>query len=363
MNSYNETVKTLTERVLSRLPPPAFLTMPAVGLALSDRSVQWVELCPKGRGFVVGTWGELPLPEGALEGGQVKDASKLIETLSLARVQGGLDRVIVALPEEHSYTVTMKLPKVALHELRESILFSLDQYVPLAPSETVFDYAIAYAPRKGDEHHEVIVSAVALPLVREYEAAFAQAGLTVLAFEIETQSLARATGPLHEPLVAMVVDIGELRTSMAIVRNGDVWFSSTAQFSGPKGAKTGSESESQQVKSTPLSTLYGPLVEELRKHIDYWNMNGRLRVDDVGRRLTGEEGKVTMLVVCGGEANVPGLVQYLGGELGLPAEAANPWRNVLSFDETIPPISRADALRFATAIGLALRPIVPRITP
>jgi hypothetical protein len=42
--------------------------------------------------------------------------------------------------------------------------------------------------------------------------------------------------------------------------------------------------------------------------------------------------------------------------LKLPAESANPWVNLLSFEKEIPEIGLKESLNYAVGLGLAMRP-------
>lgn len=61
------------------------------------------------------------------------------------------------------------------------------------------------------------------------------------------------------------------------------------------------------------------------------------------------------IILCGGDANLIGLTEYLNSTLKIPVKTANVWLNVFSFEKYIPEIEFNESLKFATAIGLALK--------
>jgi len=375
------------ERVLRRLPPPAYLTMPALGVDISDRSLKWLELREENikgpfgsaRGNVVGGFGEIEIQKGTIESGQIKDKDGLLLILQRVREESSATRAVVSLPEEHTYTVSMRLPSVRLRELRDSILFSLDQYVPLSPAELVFDYEVVRAPNEVSDSFEVVVSAVPLTLANDYASLVEEAGFSALALEIESQAIARASVPIDERIVVMVLDLGRMRSGISICQNGRVRFSSTIEVGGieveralmdalgadegtartlkeEKGFLVREDDDATKKRVALLSKTYGAFCEEVSKQIEYWNVSGRLRL----KGENDEGGEVSAIIVGGGEANTAGIVGFLEEKLSLPIEIANPWRNVLSFENTIPPMERSTALRYTTAIGLSLRNSLPR---
>ena len=61
------------------------------------------------------------------------------------------------------------------------------------------------------------------------------------------------------------------------------------------------------------------------------------------------------IILCGGDANLAGLTEYLTLTLKIPVKLANVWLNVFSFEEYVPEIEFNKSLKFATAVGLALK--------
>ena len=104
----------------------------------------------------------------------------------------------------------------------------------------------------------------------------------------------------------------------------------------------------QEFKELVASSL-AILADEISKYKLFWQDHK----DEAG------EGRETLaeVVLCGGAANVRGIAAILHTAVGLPVRIANPWVNVLSFDHDIPALPAGDALRYATAIGLALRAV------
>jgi Tfp pilus assembly PilM family ATPase len=89
------------------------------------------------------------------------------------------------------------------------------------------------------------------------------------------------------------------------------------------------------------------LCKEIKKHLLYWE---EYRSDS--HSYTHHIDKVFL---CGGNAAIKGLAQYLTAILELPVETGNVWTNILSFDQEIPTIHYAESLKYSTAIGLAIR--------
>lgn len=354
----------MTAGLFSRLfPPPKYLALPASGLDLSDRSLKFVTLERGGEGLRLVHFGEKAIPLDVLQSGQIKNQAALIEILQRAKNEWHLEQVVMALPEERAYVVRVNLPNVAVGEERESIELQLEENVPLPAAEMVFDYE-----RLSSKHAAVIVSAFPRQFVAEYEAVLAKAGLRPLALEVEAQAVARAVVPANHSKTVLVIDFGKTRTSFFIVRAGQVLFTSTsAQLGGDimtraieknlnltadqaetlklqQGLLAGPEQEELAMALVPALSV---LRDEILKLGDYWEQH-------LTNSGTGE-GKIAQIMLCGGEAVLPGLADYLTGQLPLPVALANVWVNVIDINQKVPALDFHQSLRYATAIGLALR--------
>jgi type IV pilus assembly protein PilM len=88
-----------------------------------------------------------------------------------------------------------------------------------------------------------------------------------------------------------------------------------------------------------LSPLLKSLITEMKKAIKYYQ-----------DRNPGKQ--IKSVVVTGGSANVPGLINYLSQNLGLEVSVMNPWTNLRLKHLKSPP--QLEAGLYSTAIGLAL---------
>lgn len=345
-------------------PPPQFLQMPAVGLDISDRSLHFVELVEKGKGPRVGRFGERAIPRGIIELGEVKKPAELRAILATLHKEYEITFVAVALPEERAYLFDLELPAVKRSEIRGSIELLLEEHIPLRASEVLFDYRIE---RETDTLTRVSVSAVPRSLVDGYLEAFAESGIIPVFFEIETHSLARSVIPRGDMRSFLVVDLGRTRTGLTIVSGGAVEFTSTAALGGATITEMVekhlgvSNDEAEKLKkekglacapagselARDLSASLALLLNEIRKDYTYWQTHP----DSYGKARP----SLGKIYLCGGDANLPGFAEYIARGFDIPVEVANAFVNAISLDAYIPEINFSDSLRYATAIGLALR--------
>lgn len=345
-------------------PPPQFLQMPAVGFDISDTSMRFVELIEKRKGFVVGRYGELPIPRGVIESGEVKKPAELRAIFSDLKKIHNLEFASVSLPEERAYLFEMRLPSMKYSDVRGAIELELEEHIPVKTSEALFDYDII---KEDGSFIDVSVTAVESSLIDGYMDAFSGSGITPVSFEVEAQSVARAVVPEGDTSTAMLVDFGRTRTGVAIVSEGVVKFTSTIPIGGgmltdaiAKNMNVSYE-EAEKIKhengisvdstneDVLLATIYivSTLREEIGKHKTYWQEHN----DEYGNKRP----VIEKIYLCGGDSNLSGFLNYLSSGSSASVELANVMINVNTLENYVPEISFNDSLRYATAFGLALR--------
>jgi type IV pilus assembly protein PilM len=91
-----------------------------------------------------------------------------------------------------------------------------------------------------------------------------------------------------------------------------------------------------------ITPVLGELVTELRRSLDYYRSRPQGR--DVER-----------LILCGGTAVLPGLEQFLGAQLGIRVELANPLAHVQMTARVEPEYAAEIAPVIPVSLGLAVR--------
>ena len=363
---YNEWMQSFSKHrsFFDFFPPPKFLSMDPAGVVISDDSIKCIELVHTPKGVHIGQFGEESLPNGAISHGIIQNATAVEKALVAIQRKYKFSFVRAAFPERDAYLLELTLPFASRKSLREAIELQFEECVPMKRDESIFDFDVVGISEK-QSIVRVQISTVSQAVAQTYESVFKNAGMFPVAFEAETQALARAVIEKDASGTALLVDIGKRETVFAVVRNGSVLFTSSIEIGG--GAITQALSETLSIpleKAEHDKCLYGvlpsllhrkiaevilehvkPIEEKMRQHISYQET------------LEDKKIPVERVVICGGGSNLPGLSEYLEQALGLPVVRANPWVNSLSFDEYIPELPLGESLRYASAIGLAMSSI------
>lgn len=355
-------------RALSSLTP-RFITLPSIGLDISDTSLKYVEVgdVDKKGTRELKQWGDISIPSGALSRGEISDQSQLTAVLRECREKTGARFVRVSLPEERAYIFETEIKRnTPLKEIRSLLEFRLAENVPLPAQDVFFDYSLLPAQTGEDKSVRVAVTAYGKETIQSYYDSCIEAGFQPLAFEVEAQAMIRSTIPNGSTGATMLVDFGKTRTGIGIAFNDVLLYTSTIDIGGDRlslalrkvlGDDTPEKeltklknteglihgAESSVVHDTLMSTV-SVIRDELATRMQYWHLRTGSNPD---RRLS-------QIILCGGSSNLKGLPAYLTESLNVPVIRGNVWEHMFSFSEVVPPIDKRHSLGYATAIGLAL---------
>jgi type IV pilus assembly protein PilM len=357
-------------KVLSNfLPPPSYISLPSMGVDISDTSMKYVSFVPSMRTnkvSILDKWGDISIPENVLQRGEIKDAKVLSSVLGEFKEITGAEFIRVSLPEERAYIFETEIKKnVPIKEVQSLLEFRLEENVPISAREAIFDYEII-ASSSPSNVAKVVVAAYQRETILNYYEACRSAGLTPLSFEVEAQAMARAVVPANTKDTVMLIDFGKTRTGVGIVNDGILLYTSTIDIGGGQLSQTLkkvvgdlTESELTKIKNTSglvreieSSQVYEALIstvsvikDEIASRMQYWHLKETNR----------DTRRIKKIILCGGSVNLKGLPEYLTETLNVPCVRADVWENAFRTDLVVPPIDKRYSYGYATAIGLALK--------
>lgn len=342
-------------------PPPQFLEMPTAGLDISDKAVRFVELQHHGSHLYLRAFGEEPLSPGVIQDGTIEDSDGLTKALYALKRTHGLHFVRVSLPEEESYIFRTSIPCVKETNIQEAIQFRIEENVPLSPPEAIYDYRVVSQPKPGDTTMAITITVVPKKVVLQYIDILAKADLIPLALETESQAITRAALPLGTDETYILIAIRETRTVLSLVSQGEIQFTSTLAIGGETIAtsikknlnvtegeveriRRGKELRESNEMFLSLVSAATALRDEIQKLTSYWQNNCQ---------EFGLDPSIKGIILSGSDATL-GIDDYLSRSLDMHVQLANPWVNILSVQEDVPPLLFREALDFIPALGLAL---------
>ncbi|MDO8510239.1 MAG: pilus assembly protein PilM [bacterium] len=356
----------IERKLLNFFPVPKYLEMPTVGLRVSEHAVRFIELVRTRHGLRVGRYAERPVKSEKVNPQDVQHNEELKSILRSIKKEFDLSFITATLPEEKSYLFKTEIPVVDESEIASSVEFLIEENVPISLPEAVFDYEIIQSGNAHPEHIDVSVTVVPLQIVNNYTELFQSVGLTPLSFSLESKAIARGVVREGDTNSYMIVNISTSKTSISIVDSGVVQFSSNVNFGGEafssaikkhyyvdgpgahaikveKGFKQGSET--MELLGVLMNTI-SVLKDEISRLLVYW--------ESFKNKSAEPTKKISGIILCGRDAGIIGLDEYLALSLKMKVERANVWVNAFSLDDYIPSIEANMSLSFAAPIGLAL---------
>jgi type IV pilus assembly protein PilM len=335
-----------------------------VGLDIGSSTIKAVELKSTKAGYELVSFGTELLAQDTVVDGAIMDAPQVANAISkIFEAQHIKVKNVATSVSGHSVIVKrVWLPLMSEEELFERINSEASQHIPF----DILDVSLSYQLLESmDSQMDVLLVAVKKDKILNHTNVLAQAGKTPVVVDIDAFALQNCFEVNYEPDAGQTVallNIGASVMNINIVRGGVPLFTRDVSVGGnqftdalqkeldlsfddaerlKKGETLPSVTDDQ--KQQILRSVSDILTLEIQKTFDFF-------------RATASGESIQRIVVAGGTARVPGLVDLLREEFAMPVEELNPFRRVL-----VNPAKHSDdqiremAPRLAIAVGLALR--------
>ncbi|HEV2440269.1 MAG TPA: type IV pilus assembly protein PilM [bacterium] len=321
------------------LKPVELLGPPlTVGVDLGRRTIKVAAV--RGRKHLVHA-AIYPTPDGALDGGTVRNARALAPALRMGLRSAGIrsGRAVVAMGGRTALVRTFMLPPMPQDELKSAVKWEAERHLPLRIDEAVLDaQVVREVTEDGQRRVEVLMAAVPeRDALAFYEVAHG-AGLDVAALEVSSLALTRVLADTGA--VTAAVDIGADATEIVIVHGA----LPPVCRSLPIGAdQLSAAADVPATAPEPASPAPGwhELLEGLTLSIEYFQAQAHRE-------------KVERVVLTGEGAELPDATQLLTAGLGVPVMIGDPCSRLTVAAGLSERLGRHRA-SLAVAIGLALR--------
>ncbi|MBI5044477.1 MAG: type IV pilus assembly protein PilM [Candidatus Levybacteria bacterium] len=274
-----------------------------------------------------------------------------------------IKNVNVALPENQVFTKVIEMPELSDKELSSAIYWEAEQHIPAPLKTMALDYKVVKRNISDQLSSKMQVLLVGAPntLVHRYQQIFEMTGLTITAIETEIISVVRALVPSNAASVLLVVNIGALSTSLAIVQNGIVVFT----YSVPLGGLAMDRAIASNFGFTPTQ------AEEYKKTygINDQNLGGKISqalqpillsiLSEIKKAIAyyadknKNDNPLSQVILTGGSSLLPGIDLFVARNTGLETIIGNPWK--IHQVAGISPELLEQGPRFSVALGLAMR--------
>jgi type IV pilus assembly protein PilM len=288
---------------------------------------------------------------------------RLGEIIMTAVGQSGIKtkNVVVGLPSNKTFTTVIEMPIMPENELRNTIKYQVDQYIPMAINEAKVDWAPLGTSLHDPKMQEVLIASTANSFAEERLEFVENLGLNVVAAEPSQLAMIRSLLPSGITDARLIIDVGEQSTDLAITF-GDtprlVRTIPTGVQSLIKAAVQNLNVQEEQARQFILK--FGLAPDRLEGQV-YRAIEGTL--ENFAAELIKSikffqtrypETPVGGILLSGYGSVVPGFAEYVSSKSGIASTTANPWQKVQVSQSDQQQLATV-AAEFAAAIGLAQR--------
>ena len=206
---------------------------PVVGLDIGTSAVRAAVVNRHRSGGNLSTFSQVPLPQGAVVDGEVRDAEAVSAVIAQLwkRAKIRSKRVVVGVSNQRVVVRQVDLPFLEEKEFRSSLKFQVADQIPMPVEDAELDYEIIEDFHTDDGEHlmRVLLVAAATDMVDSFLSAVAQAGLEPVGVDLTPFAIARAVsatvrGDEGAPGAEAVVDVGAGVTNIVVHAGGEPRF-------------------------------------------------------------------------------------------------------------------------------------------
>ncbi|MFA5014448.1 MAG: pilus assembly protein PilM [Actinomycetota bacterium] len=164
--------------------------MLSVGLNLSSNRIYIIELLKSGKNYAIRKMIRSDLPGGCIERGEIQDTDILARSLKdIWRKYRVSDRkVFIGISNQKVIAKEIKIPVVDDTEIDNSIKFQINDFIPIAKNNIIYDY---YVVEKGEDYSKLMLVGAMKSMIDDVVKSFKGAGLLAQAIDLNCFSLYR----------------------------------------------------------------------------------------------------------------------------------------------------------------------------
>lgn len=320
----------------------------SIGLDIADHTVEVVELEQQGKDVRMFSKAHTALPVGIVEHGQVQQPEKLAEILHGLFNSGqphpfSKAPIIFGLPESQVYTHAFRFSDLSQKQVEEVLPKTVSSVIPIAKEKLIYRSLVTSTKEKQTD---VVVIATHRDMLHEWETFFAAHDFSIAAVDSETLASFRDLFPTPVTQPVCVVDIGAMTTFVSLFDAHGLRYTRTIFVAGEDFTQTiatAAHIEHEQAEQEKITFGISPTSGEKQ-----WRAALLARIDTVAKGIgdtvsffekTRSE-RVGEVVIIGGSAQLPGLVEYIKTKVGYPTRVGQS-------------ICSGTPLEYIEAVGLA----------
>lgn len=341
-----------------------------VGLDIGSSAVKLCVFKSGKKGLHLQAFDHTQLPPETIVDGALMNSAVVVDAIAelLARNKIRTKETAISVSGNTVIVKKITLPLMTQEELEESIQWEAEQYIPFDIKDVFIGHDVL-AARTEQGQMEVVLVAAKKEMINDYVNVCHDAGLEPQVVDVDAfalQNMYESNYGFHHGETVVLLDIGNSVVTMNVVSDGITMFTRDLAIGGSDiteeiqkqlnityqeaemykmGGGAGSRGDEvlpQEVERI-IQDKAEDMAHEIQRSLDFYS-------------ATAANNKIDKIVVTGGTAAIPSLVRTISRISAVPAELANPFRNV-SYDERqfTPDRIQRWAPMAAISVGLALR--------
>jgi type IV pilus assembly protein PilM len=341
-----------------------------IGLDIGSTAVRAAELTEGEKPSVIRA-AQVPLPPGAVENGEVRDVQAVAEALRELWTRGGFKsrKVYMGVGNQRVVVREIALPTMPEKELRQSLGFQVQEFIPMPVDEAVLDFhVIEETEIDGRQMLRLLLVAAQKAMVDTLVTAATSAKLEPLGLDLVPFALVRAVGVVRAGMELedrggeAIVDVGAHVTNIVVHAGGETRFVRIL----PSGGRdvTNAIARALSIDDEVAERLKrGELVEESGVAPEQVHEISRQRatqfVDEIRSSLEfytaqTQGARIERLLVSGGGSKLEGLLEILRQRIPVAVEPGRVFDRIGSQLSLSPGAQSEAEPVLATAVGLAI---------
>lgn len=357
--------------ILSLLTPKRQL----VGLDIGSSGIKLVQLKENRGRYILQKFGFKPLEPEVIVDGTVMDEGRVVAAIKelFDELNVKVKQVAVSISGHAVIIKKISLPPMPDDELEGQVKLAAEQYIPFDINEVNIDFHVL--PAAGGEASEgemsVILVAAKKDKINELTELVKGAGLMPMVMDVDAfaiENMHAINYPMSQEETTALVNVGASVMNINIVSKGTSLFTRDIPIGGnrytesiqrelglsyedaealKKGGKPSGSNQAAAVQGV-VESVNAEVASEIARTIDYF-------------KSTVTEGEVQQVLLCGGGAQIAGLVKQLRDRMHAVVEVANPFAEVDTSGSDFDQTTLADLAPMASVgVGLALRSVGDR---
>ncbi len=333
-------------------------------LDIGTKSIRVVQLTAAGEGrWKLNNVGYSALDARIIASDSAEGRKKLSSAIIATVAQAGIHtkNVVVGLPSTKTFTTVIEVPEMSDAELRSTLKYKADQYIPMPLDDAKIDWAKLGPSPRDAQKQEVLLASTAQTYVEDLIEMIDSSGFNVIAAEPDPIAMIRSLLPSKPTGSHVVLDVGEQSTDIVVTIQDKPVLVRTL----PMGLRTmvAAIVQNLNIKEDQASQFilkFGLAQDRLEGQV-YRAVEGVLDnfASEIAKSIKFFQNKyntenITAVHLSGYAGTIPQFKEYIAGKISLPTDVVSPWHKVELSDADRQKVQTTE-YEFATAVGLAQR--------